>query len=238
MIQVKNRKTGKIAYIVNEGEKVTLQFEDKTTKEYTIGSFKKMYVKTGEVKVKEKVANIEQDENIQEQEQMQMEERVEEVQQQQEEEQQEEVKEKTLVEKVLDEVNNFVERCNSEEQELAYIERKTISKVALNGRNLFEIDIQKRGVVFYFNTSQLQEENVKLMTKILEGYDWSSDGVYKVVSETQFENLNKIMEDALKGKIVANEVKEQEKLAKQLAKEEEKKKAQEKKIQEVKEQEN
>ena len=103
--------------------------------------------------------------------------------------------------------------------------------MTLNGRNLFEMDIQKKGVVFYFNTSQLQEEYVNLMTKILspEIYDWANNGVYKVINESQFDNLNEIMGDAYRGRLVANEIKEQERLAKQQAKEEAKKKKQEEK---------
>lgn len=228
MIQVKNRKTGKIAYIVNEGEKVTLQFEDGTTKEYTKGSFKKMYAKTGEVKVEEKVANKKVEEVT---EQIAI--TTDEEPQQVEETKVEEVKEKTLVEKIVDEVKGFVENPNydSNGTQLKYVERKTISKVTLNGRNLFEMDIQKKGVVFYFNTSQLQEEYVNLMTKILspEIYDWANNGVYKVINESQFDNLNEIMGDAYRGRLVANEIKEQEKLAKQQAKEEAKKKKQEEK---------
>ena len=228
MIQVKNRKTGKIAYIVNEGEKVTLQFEDGTTKEYTKGSFKKMYAKTGEVKVEEKVANKKVEEVT---EQIAI--TTDEEPQQVEETKVEEVKEKTLVEKIVDEVKGFVENPNydSNGTQLEYVERKTISKVTLNGRNLFEMDIQKKGVVFYFNTSQLQEEYVNLMTKILspEIYDWANNGVYKVISESQFDNLNEIMGDAYRGRLVANEIKEQERLAKQQAKEEAKKKKQEEK---------
>lgn len=226
MIQVKNRKTGKIAYIVNEGEKVTLQFEDGTTKEYTKGSFKKMYAKTGEVKVEEKVANKKVEEVT---EQIAI--TTDEEPQQVEETKVEEVKEKTLVEKIVDEVKGFVENPNydSNGTQLKYVERKTISKVTLNGRNLFEMDIQKKGVVFYFNTSQLQEEYVNLMTKILspEIYDWANNGVYKVINESQFDNLNEIMGDAYRGRLVANEIKEQERLAKQQAKEEAKKKKQE-----------
>ena len=228
MIQVKNRKTGKIAYIVNEGEKVTLQFEDGTTKEYTKGSFKKMYAKTGEVKVEEKVANKKVEEVT---EQIAI--TTDEEPQQVEETKVEEVKEKTLVEKIVDEVKGFVENPNydSNGTQLKYVERKTISKVTLNGRNLFEMDIQKKGVVFYFNTSQLQEEYVNLMTKILspEIYDWANNGVYKVINESQFDNLNEIMADAYRGRLVANKMKEQEKLAKQQAKEEAKKKKQEEK---------
>lgn len=228
MIQVKNRKTGKIAYIVNEGEKVTLQFEDGTTKEYTKGSFKKMYVKTGEVKVEEKVANKKVEEVT---EQIAI--TTDEEPQQVEEIKVEEVKEKTLVEKIVDEVKGFAENpnYNSNGTKLEYVERKTISKVTLNGRNLFEMDIQKKGVVFYFNTSQLQEEYVNLMTKILspEIYDWANNGVYKVINESQFDNLNEIMGDAYRGRLVANEIKEQERLAKQQAKEEAKKKKQEEK---------
>lgn len=228
MIQVKNRKTGKIAYIVNEGEKVTLQFEDGTTKEYTKGSFKKMYAKTGEVKVEEKVANKKVEEVT---EQIAI--TTDEEPQQVEETKVEEVKEKTLVEKIVDEVKGFVENPNydSNGTQLEYVERKTISKVTLNGRNLFEMDIQKKGVVFYFNTSQLQEEYVNLMTKILspEIYDWANNGVYKVINESQFDNLNEIMGDAYRGRLVANEIKEQERLAKQQAKEEAKKKKQEEK---------
>lgn len=228
MIQVKNRKTGKIAYIVNEGEKVTLQFEDGTTKEYTKGSFKKMYAKTGEVKVEEKVANKKVEEVT---EQIAI--TTDEEPQQVEEIKVEEVKEKTLVEKIVDEVKGFAENpnYNSNGTKLEYVERKTISKVTLNGRNLFEMDIQKKGVVFYFNTSQLQEEYVNLMTKILspEIYDWANNGVYKVINESQFDNLNEIMGDAYRGRLVANEIKEQERLAKQQAKEEAKKKKQEEK---------
>lgn len=228
MIQVKNRKTGKIAYIVNEGEKVTLQFEDGTTKEYTKGSFKKMYAKTGEVKVEEKVANKKVEEVT---EQIAI--TTDEEPQQVEETKVEEVKEKTLVEKIVDEVKGFAENpnYNSNGTKLEYVERKTISKVTLNGRNLFEMDIQKKGVVFYFNTSQLQEEYVNLMTKILspEIYDWANNGVYKVINESQFDNLNEIMGDAYRGRLVANEIKEQERLAKQQAKEEAKKKKQEEK---------
>ena len=228
MIQVKNRKTGKIAYIVNEGEKVTLQFEDGTTKEYTKGSFKKMYAKTGEVKVEEKVANKKVEEVT---EQIAI--TTDEEPQQVEEIKVEEVKEKTLVEKIVDEVKGFAENpnYNSNGTQLEYVERKTISKVTLNGRNLFEMDIQKKGVVFYFNTSQLQEEYVNLMTKILspEIYDWANNGVYKVINESQFDNLNEIMGDAYRGRLVANEIKEQERLAKQQAKEEAKKKKQEEK---------
>lgn len=228
MIQVKNRKTGKIAYIVNEGEKVTLQFEDGTTKEYTKGSFKKMYAKTGEVKVEEKVANKKVEEVT---EQIAI--TTDEEPQQVEETKVEEVKEKTLVEKIIAEVKGFVENPNydSNGTQLEYVERKTISKVTLNGRNLFEMDIQKKGVVFYFNTSQLQEEYVNLMTKILspEIYDWANNGVYKVINESQFDNLNEIMGDAYRGRLVANEIKEQERLAKQQAKEEAKKKKQEEK---------
>lgn len=228
MIQVKNRKTGKIAYIVNEGEKITLQFEDGTTKEYTKGSFKKMYAKTGEVKVEEKVANKKVEEVT---EQIAI--TTDEEPQQVEETKVEEVKEKTLVEKIIAEVKGFVENPNydSNGTQLEYVERKTISKVTLNGRNLFEMDIQKKGVVFYFNTSQLQEEYVNLMTKILspEIYDWANNGVYKVINESQFDNLNEIMGDAYRGRLVANEIKEQERLAKQQAKEEAKKKKQEEK---------
>ena len=233
MIQVKNRKTGKIAYIVNEGEKVTLQFEDGTTKEYTKGSFKKMYAKTGEVKVEEKVANKKVANKKVEEVTEQIAITTDEEPQQVEETKVEEVKEKTLVEKIVDEVKGFVENPNydSNGTKLEYVERKTISKVTLNGRNLFEMDIQKKGVVFYFNTSQLQEEYVNLMTKILspEIYDWANNGVYKVINESQFDNLNEIMGDAYRGRLVANEIKEQEKLAKQQAKEEAKKKKQEEK---------
>lgn len=231
MIQVKNRKTGKIAYIVNEGEKVTLQFEDGTTKEYTKGSFKKMYAKTGEVKVEEKVANKKVANKKVEEVTEQIAITTDEEPQQIEETKVEEVKEKTLVEKIVDEVKGFVENPNydSNGTQLEYVERKTISKVTLNGRNLFEMDIQKKGVVFYFNTSQLQEEYVNLMTKILspEIYDWANNGVYKVINESQFDNLNEIMGDAYRGRLVANEIKEQERLAKQQAKEEAKKKKQE-----------
>lgn len=233
MIQVKNRKTGKIAYIVNEGEKVTLQFEDGTTKEYTKGSFKKMYVKTGEVKVEEKVANKKVANKKVEEVTEQIAITTDEEPQQVEETKVEEVKEKTLVEKIVDEVKGFAENpnYNSNGTKLEYVERKTISKVTLNGRNLFEMDIQKKGVVFYFNTSQLQEEYVNLMTKILspEIYDWANNGVYKVINESQFDNLNEIMGDAYRGRLVANEIKEQERLAKQQAKEEAKKKKQEEK---------
>lgn len=233
MIQVKNRKTGKIAYIVNEGEKVTLQFEDGTTKEYTKGSFKKMYAKTGEVKVEEKVANKKVANKKVEEVTEQIAITTDEEPQQVEETKVEEVKEKTLVEKIIAEVKGFVENPNydSNGTQLEYVERKTISKVTLNGRNLFEMDIQKKGVVFYFNTSQLQEEYVNLMTKILspEIYDWANNGVYKVINESQFDNLNEIMADAYRGRLVANEMKEQEKLAKQQAKEEAKKKKQEEK---------
>lgn len=233
MIQVKNRKTGKIAYIVNEGEKVTLQFEDGTTKEYTKGSFKKMYVKTGEVKVEEKVANKKVANKKAEEVTEQIAITTDEEPQQVEEIKVEEVKEKTLVEKIVDEVKGFAENpnYNSNGTKLEYVERKTISKVTLNGRNLFEMDIQKKGVVFYFNTSQLQEEYVNLMTKILspEIYDWANNGVYKVINESQFDNLNEIMGDAYRGRLVANEIKEQERLAKQQAKEEAKKKKQEEK---------
>lgn len=233
MIQVKNRKTGKIAYIVNEGEKVTLQFEDGTTKEYTKGSFKKMYVKTGEVKVEEKVANKKVANKKVEEVTEQIAITTDEEPQQVEEIKVEEVKEKTLVEKIVDEVKGFAENpnYNSNGTKLEYVERKTISKVTLNGRNLFEMDIQKKGVVFYFNTSQLQEEYVNLMTKILspEIYDWANNGVYKVINESQFDNLNEIMGDAYRGRLVANEIKEQERLAKQQAKEEAKKKKQEEK---------
>ena len=233
MIQVKNRKTGKIAYIVNEGEKVTLQFEDGTTKEYTKGSFKKMYAKTGEVKVEEKVANKKVANKKVEEVTEQIAITTDEEPQQVEETKVEEVKEKTLVEKIIAEVKGFVENPNydSNGTQLEYVERKTISKVTLNGRNLFEMDIQKKGVVFYFNTSQLQEEYVNLMTKILspEIYDWANNGVYKVINESQFDNLNEIMGDAYRGRLVANEIKEQERLAKQQAKEEAKKKKQEEK---------
>lgn len=233
MIQVKNRKTGKIAYIVNEGEKVTLQFEDGTTKEYTKGSFKKMYAKTGEVKVEEKVANKKVANKKVEEFTEQIAITTDEEPQQVEETKVEEVKEKTLVEKIIAEVKGFVENPNydSNGTQLEYVERKTISKVTLNGRNLFEMDIQKKGVVFYFNTSQLQEEYVNLMTKILspEIYDWANNGVYKVINESQFDNLNEIMGDAYRGRLVANEIKEQERLAKQQAKEEAKKKKQEEK---------
>lgn len=239
MIQVKNRKTGKIAYIVNEGEKITLQFEDETTKEYTKGSFKKMYVKTGEVKVEEKVANkkVEEEEEVMEQIAMTTDEepQVEEVKTEEvaTEKVEEKVEEKTLVEKIIDVVKAFAENpnYNSNETQLEYVERKTISKITLNGRNLFEMDIQKKGVVFYFNTSQLQEKYVNLMTKILspEIYDWANNGVYKVISESQFDNLNELMADACRGRLVANEIKEQEKFAKQQAKEEAKKKKQEEK---------
>ena len=233
MIQVKNRKTGKIAYIVNEGEKVTLQFEDGTTKEYTKGSFKKMYAKTGEVKVEEKVANKKVANKKVEEVTEQIAITTDEEPQQVEETKVEEVKEKTLVEKIVDEVKGFAENpnYNSNGTKLEYVERKTISKVTLNGRNLFEMDIQKKGVVFYFNTSQLQEEYVNLMTKILspEIYDWANNGVYKVINESQFDNLNEIMGDAYRGRLVANEIKEQERLAKQQAKEEAKKKKQEEK---------
>lgn len=236
MIQVKNRKNGKIGYVTNEGEKVTVEFEDGKVKEYTPGSFKRTFTKTGDIKInKEEGLQMEiketTNETVEERKvnSTKVQSEVEFIKGGEEvaatEEVVEEPKEKTLVEKTIEVVESFVGNPNfdSSATRLEYIERKTISKVALNNRNLFEIDVQKKGVVFYFNTSQLKEENVKRMTKILSGYDWSSDGIYKVVSESQLDTLWDLMCDAYEGKLKADK----EKAAKREAKSKGKRKTKE-----------
>ena len=219
MVEVKNRRNGKIGYIKNEGEKITIEFEDGTTKDYTQASFKRTFSKTGDVKVVKKenneiattqeVLNMEQpkqDEVKEEGVNKEMEQiiakldqdvkEIKEIKEVREVETKEETKEvkneKTLVEKIMEIVDDFVKdpKYNNNNTILEYVVRKTRSKVSLNGKTLFKLDIQKRSIEFYFNIRQLEEKDINRMTKIVpDSYGWTMNGMFKVVNESQFDTL-------------------------------------------------
>lgn len=253
MVEVKNRRNGKIGYIKNEGEKITIEFEDGTTKDYTQASFKKIFSKTGDVKVVKKENNeITTTQEVLEMEQPQQEEvkeegvnkemeqiiakldqdvkEIKEVKEVREvETKQEEVKEvkneKTLVEKIMEIVDDFVKdpKYNNNNTILEYVVRKTRSKVSLNGKTLFKLDTQKRSIEFYFNTRQLEEKDINRMTKIVpDSYGWTMNGMYKVVNESQFDTLKELMANAHEARIRCEKEKEENRVAKQQAREKEK----------------
>lgn len=214
MKQIENKKTGVKGYIINEGEKITVELENGETKEYTVGSFKKMFKLTGEVKeevVVNSEAQVEIEEEIATTEETKAEEVVEEVKEE------EKVVEKTLTEKTIDLIKEFVENpnFNNEGTEMEYVSKATIDKVTLNKKNLIEIDIQKKAVVVYFNKATLSEGNVNRMTKLIpDSYGWSSNALFKVVNEKQLDTLYDMLVETREGKLKLDEVKAKEKEAK------------------------
>lgn len=213
-IMIENKKTGVKGFIVSEGEKVVVNLNG-AEKSYTVGSFKKLFKK---VEVEEKVANevaVTNEEPI--------EETVEEVVVEEVEIEDTTIEERieqqvTLQDKVITLIKEFVENpnFNTNETEMEYVEKATISKVTLNKKNLIEIDVQKKAVVVYFNKSTLSQDNVNRMTKLIpDSYGWTSNALFKVVSESQLDLLQNMLVETREGKLALDKKKAEEKKAKQ-----------------------
>lgn len=124
----------------------------------------------------------------------------------------------TLQDKVITLIKEFVDNpnFNTNQTEMEYVERATISKVTLNKKNLIEIDIQKKAVVIYFNKSTLSENNVNRMTKLIpDSYGWTSNALFKVVSESQLELLQDMLVETREGKLKLDKQKAEESRLKQ-----------------------
>ena len=127
-------------------------------------------------------------------------------------------KQVTLQDKVITLIKEFVDNpnFNTNQTEMEYVEKATISKVTLNKKNLIEIDVQKKAVVIYFNKSTLSQDNVNRMTKLIpDSYGWSSNALFKVVSETQLDLLQDMLIETREGKLALDKKKAEEKRAKQ-----------------------
>ena len=215
---IENKKTGVKGFVVSEGEKIVVNIngEEKT---YTVGSFKKMYKVVEVAKdVEGKVASETQVEEVAVTEEV-VEEQVEEVVEIEDTTIEERVeKQVTLQDKVITLIKEFVDNpnFNTNQTEMEYVEKATISKVTLNKKNLIEIDVQKKAVVIYFNKSTLSQDNVNRMTKLIpDSYGWSSNALFKVVSETQLDLLQDMLIETREGKLALDKKKAEEKKAKQ-----------------------
>ena len=217
---IENKKTGVKGFVVSEGEKVVVNINGEE-KSYTVGSFKKMYKVVEIIEVADvegKVASEMQVEEVAVTEEV-VEEQVEEVVEIEDTTIEERIeKQVTLQDKVITLIKEFVDNpsFNTNQTEMEYVEKATISKVTLNKKNLIEIDVQKKAVVIYFNKSTLSQDNVNRMTKLIpDSYGWSSNALFKVVSETQLDLLQNMLIETREGKLALDKQKTEEKKAKQ-----------------------